>query len=64
MEGMWTADDVPDGSIIRMRFDYKMKYGPLGRLLDRLFVRRLFQKTCDKLLDNWEKRIVGVGGHR
>ena len=57
MAGTWSVDDAAGGSVIRMLFDYEPKYGPLGRLADRLFVRGKFEAVSRKLLDNWERRI-------
>lgn len=42
-----------------MRFDYEMRYGLLGALLDRLAVRRSVRGICETLLDNWQRNIEG-----
>ena len=43
-----------------MRFDYEMRYGLPGALLDRLIVRRSVRGICETLMDNWQRKIEGT----
>ncbi len=57
MQGTWAVEDIPGGTLIKMRFEYEPKYGLIGKIMDRLVIRRAFQDLCAKLLINWEERI-------
>jgi len=66
MRGTFDVDDAGKGSIIRLRFDYKVKGGPAGRVLG-LLLRPVFARTCKRLLDSLEEAAVsratrGQGG--
>ena len=39
-----------DGTRVYVTVDYRLKYGPVGALLDVLFVRRQIQKGFDRLV--------------
>ena len=57
MRGTFDVDDAGNGSIIRLRFDYKVKGGPAGRVLG-LLLRPVFARTCKRLLDSLEEAAV------
>lgn len=38
------------GTVVTLTADYRLKYGPLGALMDALIVRRQYQKGFDDLL--------------
>ena len=66
MRGTFDVDDAGGGSIIRLRFDYKVKGGSAGRVLGVL-MRPVFARTCKRLLDSLEEAAVthatrGPGG--
>ena len=66
MRGTFDVDDAGKGSVIRLRFDYKVKGGPAGRVLG-LLMRPVFARTCKRLLDSLEEAAVahatrGPGG--
>lgn len=43
-------DDGKGGSIVTGRFDYKLKFGPIGYLMDQMMVKPAFTKAFPKLL--------------
>jgi len=57
MRGTFDVDDADNGSIIRLRFDYKAKGGPAGLVLGVL-LRPVFARTCKRLLDSLEEAAV------
>jgi len=57
MRGTFDVDDAGNGSIIRLRFDYKVKGGPAGRVLG-LLMRPVFARTCKGLLDSLEQAAL------
>ena len=57
MRGTFDVDDAGNGSIIRLRFDYKVKGGPAGRVLG-LLLRPVFARTCKGLLDSLEQAAL------
>ena len=57
MRGTFDVDDAGNGSIIRLRFDYKVKGGPAGRVLG-LLLRPVFARTCKRLLDSLEQAAL------
>lgn len=61
MAGRWAVEPEGSGSRIVMRFDYGMRYGPLGALLGRTLVPRKFTPICERLLENWVSRIQQRG---
>lgn len=56
MAGTWELEDVSNGTMITMRFDYQMKYGIVGRLAG-VALRPWFLRVCHRLLDNWQAAI-------
>ena len=53
----FTLTPDSEGTIVNLRFDYEMKFGPIGALMDLLFVRRLFRKANDTLLAGLKHHI-------
>ena len=49
----------PDGSGTRVTVspDYAMKFGPLGKLMDALMVRRMYRKGMGELLDGLREHV-------
>ncbi|MFQ5435276.1 MAG: SRPBCC family protein, partial [Anaerolineae bacterium] len=43
-------DDGQGGTIVTGEFDYTLKYGPIGYLMDRFMVRPQFEKAFPRLL--------------
>ncbi len=56
---MWVAEDG-DGTRAGLEFEYRLKFGPIGLLLDRLVMRRQFEKMIPAVLrglkDHLEQR--------
>lgn len=63
LRGTWRVVPEGAGSRIEMQFDFRLKYGPLGRLLGYV-MRPAFSRVCGKLIDNWEALIVERAGAR
>jgi len=49
----------PDGTntIVTVAPDYALKFGPVGRLLDALFVRRTYRRGMASLLSGLRRRV-------
>jgi hypothetical protein len=45
--GIWQYDPCPEGTYFKTVYDYDIRYGPVGRLIDRLFFRRLMQLATE-----------------
>ena len=54
-----TLELEPRGDMteVMARFDYALKYGPLGALGDRLLFRRLFERGFDNLLSGLKHHV-------
>lgn len=57
MQRSFALEEQPHGVVLRMRFEYKTKYGLFGQIRDRLFLRRKRQALYEELLNNWIARI-------
>lgn len=57
MRGTFSVDDEERGSRVKLRFDYRFKYGVLGRLAGALS-RPMFGRTCKRLLDSIEREAT------
>jgi len=55
------VEPADGGSVITMRFDIVAKYGAPGRLVMGLALRLVFSALCERLLDNWQARILADG---
>ena len=62
MQGTFGVAEGDNGTTLRMRFDYEMKYGLLGRLLERTLLPRTFRQVCTEILDRWEEMAVERAG--
>ncbi len=58
MQGTWGLAEQPDGVLITMHYEYVPKYGPLGWLMDQLYIKLAFRRICEELMDNWENQIA------
>jgi hypothetical protein len=59
--GTFDVDDAGNGSVIRVRFDYKVKGGPAGRVLG-LLMRPVLARICKGLLDSLEEAALSRDG--
>lgn len=57
MQGTWEIEEQPQGTLLRMRFEYQLKYGLLGRWLDRILIRPAFHLVCRRIMNNWQAKI-------
>lgn len=57
MKGTWEVREHGDGALIRLRYEYVMKYGPLGAVLATL-LRPAFSRTCRRMLDSYERAVL------
>ncbi len=48
--GQLEAKPDGNGTLVRMRFEYSLKFGPIGALMDRLMVRSQFSKAIPGIL--------------
>jgi ribosome-associated toxin RatA of RatAB toxin-antitoxin module len=53
MRGTWAVEDDGDGTRVRLRYDYQLKYGLLGRAIGVL-MRPAVARTSRKMLDSYE----------
>ncbi len=60
LRGTWRVVDDPADARIEMRFEYRMKWGLLGRLMAGLLLEPQFKRVCRELLDNWERAILAA----
>src|SRR5262249_39152765 len=49
MRGTFSVDDEGSGTRVGLQFDYRFKYGPLGRLAG-IVARPMLARTCRRLL--------------
>lgn len=65
MEGMlsgrarWEATPEGDGTRLTTTFDYSLPGGPLGRIADALFVKRMNAKSLEEALHNFKVLVEG-----
>lgn len=60
VQGAWSVEDAPGGAaLVKMRFEYTMKYGVIGSLIG-LAMRPWMLRTCKRLLDNWQADIEAL----
>jgi hypothetical protein len=57
MRGTFSVDDEGSGTRVRLQFDYRFKYGPLGRLAG-ILARPMFARTCRRLLKRIEAESI------
>jgi hypothetical protein len=57
MRGTFSVDDDGSGTRMRLQFDYRFKYGALGRLAG-IVARPLFARTCRRVLNSIEAESI------
>ncbi|MEM7022358.1 MAG: SRPBCC family protein [Pseudomonadota bacterium] len=57
LRGTWGLEPGAEGTSIVMEFQLRPRQGILGNLLTRAMVGP-FERTCDRLLTNWQNRIL------
>lgn len=55
--GVMSVEDVGDATIARLALEYRLKFGPLGRAMDRLLVRRQFEKVVPAILVGLKRHV-------
>ena len=63
LQGTWQVEERPEGTLMKMRFDYVLRPGLMG-LMATLFGNAGARQQSEELLDNWEAKIrerVAVG---
>lgn len=58
--GSWHFEEVEGGTRFTTKFSYTLRWGPLGRLMDRLFVRRMSVQETRKSLQNLRRALAGL----
>ncbi|MCG8469842.1 MAG: SRPBCC family protein [Gemmatimonadetes bacterium] len=48
-----------DGTSVMVRPDYAIKLGPIGKLMDALFVRRTYERGMEALLGGLKRHVEG-----
>ena len=56
LQGTWRVEEQSQGTVIGMRFDYVIKYGPLGWLMGLLSMSA-GRRDAEDLLEKWEAAI-------
>jgi uncharacterized membrane protein len=59
MEGRMTFDLRDDGTHVEWTMSYEPPMGPLGALLDALFMNRVFQNEMEESLESLKARLEG-----
>jgi ribosome-associated toxin RatA of RatAB toxin-antitoxin module len=52
LQGTWIVEPSPAGTRIKARFEYKIKFGVVGKMLNTLMAKRARQDS-EFLLDQW-----------
>jgi hypothetical protein len=60
MRWVTRVEPTPTGSVITQNLDYRVKFGPLGWLMDRLVMRRQLSQTLDGIFANLVKHAEGL----
>lgn len=56
MQYTWSMEEGPKNILIKMRYNYVPRYGPIGHLLLRMRFQT-FEQSCLELMENWLQRI-------
>ena len=59
LEGHWQVEPGPEGTVIRASFEYELKFGPLGQMMNAIMAKRARQDS-EYLLDQWEAKAAAV----
>jgi len=54
-----TFEPRDDGAYVEWTVDYRPPMGPLGALIDALFMNRLFQNEMEESLESLKARLEG-----
>jgi carbon monoxide dehydrogenase subunit G len=55
-EFRWQLDDPDGGTEIRLRIDYEVKGGAVGRAFDALMLERMNEKNAEQMVENLKAR--------
>jgi coenzyme Q-binding protein COQ10 len=53
----WTLEPTAKGTKVTHGADYKVPYSILGKILDKLWIRRNMEKTIEKILEEMKKTL-------
>lgn len=53
----FTLHDKSDQTVVAVSPEYAIKYGPLGAILDRLYVRQTYEKGMQNLLQGLKEHV-------
>ena len=59
MDGRMTFEPRDDGTYVECTVDYTPPMGPLGAIIDALFMNRLFQNEMEESLESLKARLEG-----
>lgn len=59
--GRFVLDDHPDGMRLQGSFDYEVRFGPLGPVIDRLVVHRQLQIGWDSGMAGLRRHVEAAG---
>jgi hypothetical protein len=61
--GLWRYVPAPDGSVeFRTSYDYEVRWGLLGRVLDRVILRSWFQRETERSFARLRRELFGDAG--
>ena len=60
--GRFTLTDDAAGTRIRAHFDYEVRFGPLGPVIDRLVVHRQLSSAWDLGIEGLQRHVEGATG--
>jgi ribosome-associated toxin RatA of RatAB toxin-antitoxin module len=55
LEGHWQVEPHPEGALIRASFEYELKFGIVGQMMNALMAKRA-QQDSEFMLDQWEAK--------
>ena len=55
LQGTWEVEPHGSGSTIRAKFEYELKYGLFGKMMN-IAAAKGFRQDTEVLLDNWEAK--------
>ncbi len=59
MDGRMTFEPIDDGTRVEWTIGYKPPLGPLGALVDALFMNRVFQNEIEESLESLKAQLEG-----
>ncbi|MDG2154983.1 MAG: CBS domain-containing protein [Gammaproteobacteria bacterium] len=57
MKYTWSVLASDQGAVIHMRYEYRVKWGIIGGVLDRFRFRQQLRSVCEDILSNWISTI-------